>query len=70
MNIYINGQPIALTAQSTNVAAALTQFLTAANEKQSFAVALNGDFVDKAQYQNTPLTEGDCLDVLFPIQGG
>ena len=34
------------------------------------ATALNGEFVPIAQRRQTPLAEGDRLDVLAPMQGG
>ncbi|GLX78307.1 hypothetical protein tinsulaeT_16470 [Thalassotalea insulae] len=70
MNIHINGQLLELVQAANTVADALTQYLTTENQQQSFAVALNGDFVGKADYHITQLKHGDCLDVLFPIQGG
>ena len=35
-----------------------------------FAVALNGQFVSKAQYQTTKVSPNDKIDILSPIQGG
>lgn len=34
------------------------------------ATALNGDFVPKSAWAETPLREGDRLEVLSPMQGG
>jgi sulfur carrier protein len=34
------------------------------------ATALNGEFVPTGQRSQTPLVEGDRLDVLAPMQGG
>lgn len=71
MNIKINGQVynIALLKEQ-NVKQALKLFLNEHQDQGTFAVALNGDFVDKNDYQQTTLSENDLLDVLFPIQGG
>lgn len=69
MNIFINGQSIELAEQAT-VADALADFLSQEQHQLSFAVACNGDFVGKEQYQHTGMKNGDSLDVLFPIQGG
>lgn len=69
MNIYINGQTITLTANNI-LSAALEQFLTTEQQQLSFAVALNGDFIGKPHYGSTQISDGDSIDILFPIQGG
>ena len=65
MRIEVNGEVREVTA--TTVAAALTElgFATA-----RVATALNGTFVPKAARSTTPLTAGDRLEVLAPMQGG
>lgn len=70
MNIYINGQPIRITHDQATILHALQQFLTNEQLKQTFAAALNGEFVSKTSYQDIVLNNGDSIDVLFPIQGG
>ena len=70
MKLFINGQAIAIEAKQPNVLTTLQQYLTAEQQQQSFAVALNGDFVGKTDYQQTLVTQSDSIDVLFPIQGG
>ena len=71
MNININGQAFNISAlTSQNVTQALTLFLTREQMEQTFAVALNSDFVSRNDYANTPIKAGDCLDVILPIQGG
>ncbi|WP_193165213.1 sulfur carrier protein ThiS [Microbulbifer hainanensis] len=37
---------------------------------ETFAVALNGDFVARADYSRVKIGEGDCLDVVAPVVGG
>ncbi|MCW8126514.1 sulfur carrier protein ThiS [Microbulbifer halophilus] len=37
---------------------------------ETFAVAVNGDFVPRAQYPDTRIAEGDHLDVVAPVVGG
>jgi sulfur carrier protein len=71
MKIKINDQTynIALLKEQ-NVKQALKLFLNEHQDRSTFAVALNGDFVDKNDYQKISLSENDQLDVLFPIQGG
>ena len=69
MKIYINGETLNLS-KDANVADALQQYLSAKQQKMSFAVALNSDFVSKSQYASTSLKEDDSIDILFPIHGG
>jgi|GEM_PF-61624 len=72
MKLFINGQAIEVSveAEKPNLLIALQHYLTPEQQQQSFAVALNGDFVGKADYQQTLVNQGDSIDVLFPIQGG
>ena len=71
MKIFINGQAYDLTPLTNKtITDALELFLNTEQQKQSFAVAVNGDFVSKNDYQQTLLKANDSLDVLFPIQGG
>ncbi|WP_066963148.1 sulfur carrier protein ThiS [Microbulbifer sp. Q7] len=37
---------------------------------ETFAVALNGDFVPRGNYPHTLLSAGDCLDIVAPVVGG
>ena len=70
MNIYINGQNQILNEEQTTLAAALSLFLNDRQAESSFAVAVNGDFIGKGNYDNTALHANDSVDVLFPIVGG
>lgn len=69
MNIFINGHEFTFDKPCT-VSDVLSAFLSEEQQKLSFAVALNSDFVGKDSYSVTTLSAGDTLDVLFPIQGG
>ncbi|TYK66564.1 sulfur carrier protein ThiS [Colwellia echini] len=70
MNIYINGTAYPLSqALGINITSALTLHFNKP-QQSTFAVALNGDFVGKADYDNILVKNGDSLDVLQPIQGG
>lgn len=70
MNIHINGQayPLAHEAKIT-VSAALAMYFIEP-QQSTFAVALNGDFVSKEDYDTTFVKNGDSVDILLPIQGG
>lgn len=70
MNIHINGKAYSLPHEiSITVSAALNLYFIEP-QQSTFAVALNGDFVGKTEYDTTHLNNGDSLDVLQPIQGG
>jgi sulfur carrier protein len=68
MNIHINGKAYSL-GNKISITVALTYHFTQP-QQSTFAVALNGDFVGKADYDTIMLKQGDSLDVLQPIQGG
>lgn len=34
------------------------------------AVAINGQFVPKSQHDSTPITDGDTIEIVAPMQGG
>ena len=77
MNVFINGKSFTLDFTGSKpetdgcfIAQALTQFLNEYQQQTTFAVALNSDFVGRDDYAQTPIKEGDSIDVLFPIQGG
>lgn len=65
MKIWVNNQTTEVLPQST-VTAVIEQF----GATGPFAVALNGQFVTKADYGQTQVNEGDKLEVLSPISGG
>ncbi|MBL4765385.1 MAG: sulfur carrier protein ThiS [Colwellia sp.] len=70
MNIHINGNAYALPNENhISVSSALTLHFVEA-QQSTFAVALNGEFIGKADYDSTIVNNGDSLDVLLPIQGG
>lgn len=72
MKIYINGNAFELpnTSEQNSIEMVLTKTLPKNQQQQSFALALNGDFVGRDEYQNTFVSDKDSIDVLFPIVGG
>jgi sulfur carrier protein len=79
MNIHINGKAYPLNNETNmSVTAALTLHFIDPHligsqpieQRSTFAVALNGDFVGKTEYDTIIVKNGDSLDVLLPIQGG
>ncbi|OUS28816.1 thiamine biosynthesis protein ThiS [Thalassotalea sp. 42_200_T64] len=71
MNIFINGESISLINSISNT---LTDALTLYQQQNSalsnFALALNGDFISRADYPGTVLNPNDSIDIFAPIQGG
>ncbi len=66
IEVRVNGE-----RQRIDVAAALSDALRQwgyACEK--IAVAINGEFVARSQYENTVLKAHDQLEVVAPVQGG
>ncbi len=39
-------------------------------QSETFAIAINHEFVPQSCYQNHQLQEGDALEILSPMQGG
>ncbi|NQZ31802.1 MAG: sulfur carrier protein ThiS [Oceanospirillaceae bacterium] len=65
-NIMVNNQTMAVADNST-----ISQLITLAGfADQAIAVAVNGEFVPKAQYGQTTLSHNDAVDIVKPIGGG
>ncbi|MCB1049147.1 MAG: sulfur carrier protein ThiS [Acidobacteria bacterium] len=64
MNITLNGAPLQTEIQD------LARFLNSLFSETRVAVAINGSFVPRAQFEHTQIHEGDELEVLSPMQGG
>lgn len=65
MDIEYNGKTVHTEA------ADLAQFLAEQQVDASrVATAIDGDFVPRTQYADTPLAAGMKLEVLAPMQGG
>ncbi len=70
MTFHINGKTYSL-GNETNISISSALLLHFVELQQStFAVALNGDFVCKTEYETTMIKNGDSVDILQPIQGG
>ncbi len=64
MNITLNGEAV------TTGAATLADLLAEQALGPKVATARNGDFVPSGLRATTPLTEGDLIEVVAPMQGG
>lgn len=66
MNIYINEKKLTLEKKIS-----LAEILQHEGLSDSCcAIALNRIFIPKVQHHQTYLQEGDCIDVVAPMQGG
>ncbi|MEH6594101.1 MAG: sulfur carrier protein ThiS [Colwellia polaris] len=72
MKIYINGVILELpnASKQSYIDQVLTNVLPINKQQQSFALALNGEFIGREDYQHTVVKDNDSIDVLFPIVGG
>ena len=66
IDISLNGQRQSVAVQHS--LSALLQDLGYRCEK--VAVAINGEFVARGDYETIFLRENDCVDVVAPVQGG
>nr|WP_010131591.1 sulfur carrier protein ThiS [Microbulbifer agarilyticus] len=66
MQLLVNGENVNLN-DGASVAALLQQL---GYTGETFAVAVNGDFVPRATYDETTLSAGDQLDIVAPVVGG
>ena len=70
MNIYINAQVHTLTDKDPISMSTALGLYFIKPPQSTFAIALNGDFIGKADYPHTFVKSGDSIDILQPIQGG
>jgi len=66
MQIFVNGEGQAID-RPTDLSSLLQQLGYSGG---TFAVAVNGDFVPRADYPRTEIKGGDTLDVVAPVVGG
>jgi sulfur carrier protein len=65
MQIAVNGEPREIAAANLAEALIALDFADAV-----VATALNGEFVPKRKRVETPLAEGDRIEIVAPRQGG
>lgn len=66
MEVYFNSKKI-LVNENISLQEVLQMNAVIAG---SFAVAVNRKFIARGQYAQTMVSEGDSIDVVFPMQGG
>ena len=68
MNIKVNGKDQAVDKDSVSVTEMLT--LCDVSQPDMVSVQLNGEFVNKEDYESTSVKEGDEVDFLYFMGGG
>jgi sulfur carrier protein len=68
MNIQINGEKEALSADALTVSQLLT--LKEVKMPDMVSVELNGDIVDRDAFDTTPVSDGDEVEFLYFMGGG
>ena len=66
MRLTVNGQPHELPATAT--VAALVERLALAGKR--IAVERNGEIVPRSRHADTPLAEGDRIEIVVAVGGG
>jgi len=65
ITVSLNNQKTSLANDSLNTAIQLSGL-----NKQKFAVAINGNFIPRAEYDSTILKNDDQIDIVSPVGGG
>ena len=66
INIYLNDERQQIKSNQS-----LQEFLLNQNHiGLHFAIAINNQFIPNTAYSTTLLYEGDCVDIIVPMQGG
>lgn len=68
MDIRVNGKNRSFDKSTISVKEMLT--LCAVNQPDMVSVQLNGEFVNKENYERTALRQGDEIDFLYFMGGG
>jgi sulfur carrier protein len=66
LNITLNGEPRTVEANAT--VASLVSRLDVGGKR--YAVERNGQIVPKSRHHQTPLADGDTLEVVIAVGGG
>ena len=68
MEILINGE--ARVSKAVNVAELLTEELEEGHTRRGIAVALNGQVVPRAEWENATFSKGDRVEIVRALPGG
>ncbi len=65
MRVTVNGEPREIAAASVDALLAELDY-----EGTHFAIALNYDVLPKSRWAQTPINNGDEIEIITPRQGG
>jgi sulfur carrier protein len=68
MELKVNGKPVQLE-RDTSIVQLLEQFELGANTT-GVAVAVNDTVVPRGRWNETPLGDGDTVEIIHAVQGG
>jgi sulfur carrier protein len=69
MNITINGKETALPENPERTVESLLEELDV-SQRLYVTVELNGEILDRPNYESTPVNEGDVMEFLYFMGGG
>ena len=65
MRVIVNGEPREIASRSVDTLLSELEY-----EGTHFAIALNYDVLPRSQWAQTPLKNGDEIEIITPRQGG
>ena len=68
MTIEVNGEQVELNEPAT--VAAVIERIGAGGDRRGVAVAVNGEVVPRSAWDQTPLSNGQRVEIVGAIQGG
>jgi sulfur carrier protein len=70
MTIYINGEPRERVAETVDALFRLEAEETGIESPQGVAIALNGRVLRRRDWGETPVADGDRVEIVRAMQGG
>ncbi|MDP2357946.1 MAG: sulfur carrier protein ThiS [Beijerinckiaceae bacterium] len=70
MRLHINGQPREANAATLNEIWEVEARMKEIDSPRGFAIALNGRVVPKNQWPDTPISDGDQIEIIRALSGG
>lgn len=70
MNLFVNGEPREREAGSVEALFRIEAEETGIESPQGVAIALNGRVLRRRDWGDTPISEGDRIEIVRAMQGG
>lgn len=70
MRLFVNGEPREREAESVEALFVIEADETGIESAQGVAIALNGRVLRRRDWGDTPITEGDRIEIVRAMQGG